>query len=82
MVIEVEASSSEIGTELRLILNINSLDLTVPMNEANEFKIMRFVVPVSKLRQDSLLRMIISDISSDALFRIRRVELFLERAAA
>ena len=79
MVIEVEAASSEIDTELRLILNINSLDLSVPMDTENEFKIMRFIVPVSKLRQDSLLRMIISDISAVALFRIRRVELFLEK---
>ena len=81
MVIEVEAASSEIDTELRLILNINSLDLVVPMDTANEFKVMRFIVPVSKLRQDSLLRMIISDISAVALFRIRRVELFLEKNA-
>ena len=48
--IEVEAAATQ-GMDLRLILNINSLDSAVVLDQSEDFEVHRFIVPVIKLRE-------------------------------
>jgi len=77
LVIEVEAAATA-GMDLRLILNINSLDSTVVLDQVNRFEVHRFAVPVIKLREDNPLRMIVNSNDSSAVFKLRRMTILLE----
>ena len=77
LIIEVEAQSTK-DVDLRMILNINSLDSSVSFSAGSRFEVHKFTVPVIKLRETNPLRMLLTSAAQDAVFKLRRITFSLD----
>lgn len=77
MTIEIEVEATK-ETRLRLILNKRTLNETAIFGVLGTSNIARFSVPVKKLLQKNRLRIHSKTTKLGAMFRLRRLTLFVE----